>query len=336
MTDHGALTGLSDDDHPQYLLKSLADAKGDLFAATAADVLGRVGVGADGTVLTADSTQSTGMKWAANWMPSDLVVVDRPNATSVPTFTTVTADSTIHTKGSFTTLIASTAAASTMMRIRVNGTGDPGNATSCLVDIAVGATPNASGADNVVSNLNAGYGTTAVLSCHTYWLPIAVAAGQRISARAQALVSSQTVGVNITTFSGSNKTGTVDTIGASTATSKGTNVAAGVSSAEGSWVQITAATSATYTGLLWGVGAAADATIQDANALLDIGTGPATETAILSNLSVTGSGSNEVIFMEPALPIYSINITAGTRLTARIQQSSSNAQSYDVILYGLR
>jgi len=40
-------------------------AKGDLFPATAADAVSRLAVGANATVLTADSTAATGMKWAA-------------------------------------------------------------------------------------------------------------------------------------------------------------------------------------------------------------------------------------------------------------------------------
>jgi hypothetical protein len=64
ITDHGGLTGLSDDDHPQYVLKALADAKGDLFAASAADTLARLAVGTNGQVLTAASGQATGMQWA--------------------------------------------------------------------------------------------------------------------------------------------------------------------------------------------------------------------------------------------------------------------------------
>jgi len=44
--------------------KSIVDAKGDLIAATAADTVDRLAVGANDTVLTADSTTSTGLKWA--------------------------------------------------------------------------------------------------------------------------------------------------------------------------------------------------------------------------------------------------------------------------------
>ena len=38
--------------------------KGDIVAATAADTLTRLGVGANNTVLTADSAEATGLKWA--------------------------------------------------------------------------------------------------------------------------------------------------------------------------------------------------------------------------------------------------------------------------------
>ena len=40
------------------------DAKGDLLAGTADNTIGRVAIGTNGQVLTADSAETTGMKWA--------------------------------------------------------------------------------------------------------------------------------------------------------------------------------------------------------------------------------------------------------------------------------
>ena len=47
------------------IAKTIVDAKGDIIAATAADTVSRLAVGANDTVLTADSTSATGLKWAS-------------------------------------------------------------------------------------------------------------------------------------------------------------------------------------------------------------------------------------------------------------------------------
>lgn len=52
------------DVHPQYILKSVANAKGDLLVATANDTWSRVGVGTNGQYLVADSAETPGVKWA--------------------------------------------------------------------------------------------------------------------------------------------------------------------------------------------------------------------------------------------------------------------------------
>jgi len=50
---------------PGVVQADIVNAKGDLIAATAADTVARLGVGTNTYVLTADSTESTGLIWAA-------------------------------------------------------------------------------------------------------------------------------------------------------------------------------------------------------------------------------------------------------------------------------
>jgi hypothetical protein len=65
------------------------DAKGDLVAGTAADTFSRLAVGANGTVLTADSAEATGLKWAAPASSSG-PAFSAKRATSNQTFSSAT------------------------------------------------------------------------------------------------------------------------------------------------------------------------------------------------------------------------------------------------------
>jgi hypothetical protein len=67
------------------LAVSLADAKGDLLAATANDTIARLAVGSNTQVLTADSAQTAGVKWAA--LPVELGVACSDETTALTTGT---------------------------------------------------------------------------------------------------------------------------------------------------------------------------------------------------------------------------------------------------------
>jgi hypothetical protein len=64
------------------------DAKGDLIGGTGADTFSRLAVGANGTVLTADSAEATGLKWSAPVAVGVVTFVDqKTNGTDGGTFT---------------------------------------------------------------------------------------------------------------------------------------------------------------------------------------------------------------------------------------------------------
>jgi hypothetical protein len=87
-------------DDSNAIQNAIVDAKGDLIAATAADTPARLAIGANGTILTADSSEATGMKWAAAAGGGKILQVVYANSTTSTsigsaTFTDTTLSATI-------------------------------------------------------------------------------------------------------------------------------------------------------------------------------------------------------------------------------------------------
>jgi hypothetical protein len=74
------------------IAKTIVDAKGDIIAATAADTVSRLAVGANDTVLTADSSTATGLKWAAAGGGKVKQIVQATTSTSFSTNSTSLVD----------------------------------------------------------------------------------------------------------------------------------------------------------------------------------------------------------------------------------------------------
>jgi hypothetical protein len=98
---------------------TLVDAKGDIIAATAADTVSRLAVGTNGQVLTADSAESTGMKWVSAAASGGMTLISTTNLSGNITTISSIPSTYKHLLLTFTDI--STSAAYTNFQMRVNG-----------------------------------------------------------------------------------------------------------------------------------------------------------------------------------------------------------------------
>lgn len=241
---------------------------------------------------------------------------------SVTTGTEIVAHATINTKGDWVELVASTAADATGL-VLVHG-----DATTAdfLIDIGTGA---AAAETAIISNFPVNERTTSNNTC-VFMFPVAIPAGTRVSARCQSDVTvgqidiigyltSTTVPVNLATSN-------ITTYGAVTADTGGTEIDPGADDhAKGSWVEITASTTADIKWLIPMFGNKSNTARTNAAWLVDIGTGAAaSETVVVSDLLlITNAGEDSLV--PSAYPPLPVTIASGTRIAVRAQCGITDA-----------
>lgn len=249
--------------------------------------------------------------------------------------TSVAANSTPNTKAaSFTQLIASTSFDAQLLVVKVSGSYSSNTDTSMLLDIAIGA---AAGETVIVPNLLCGYGGSASNGVWVrYPFPLAVPAGSRISACAQAAVGSQTCRVLVELFGGPRDPASVwcgsqvVAYGITLASSKGQTVTAGNSGSEGSATAIGTTTQA-HSALVVGCQGAGTYTASIAYHF-DVGIDTSSTSWLAQDCVWINQTSGEVVTWS-AEPIFA-PVPSGTVLVMA-GEASGTANNLDFALYGV-
>ncbi len=246
---------------------------------------------------------------------------------------TITSSASTHTKGAYGQLIASTgfnAYGIYVMHSRVD-------AGEYLIDVAVGG----AGSEQVkLPNLMSN-GTKTFMGS-AFFFPVHIAAGSRVSARAQSNGSSKTVDVTVllvgTPFPNPSALGRVTAYGINTADTGAVGVdPGGTANTKGSYAEIDASIANSIRLIYIAFGVQNNGVRTSAFQLLDIAVGAAaSEQIIIPDLFVLQNAGDDRLVPSPIGPL-PVNIPAGTRVAARAQSSIIDASDrlFDVAIYGV-
>jgi hypothetical protein len=235
-----------------------------------------------------------------------------------------------NTKGSYTQLTAATANDACWIGVTIDG--ESGTATS-LVDIAVGA----AGSEKVIINNLVAQADFTDRAPSFFHFPCAIPAGTRIAARSQSATASAAAAVSVHLFDGAftmiEGSGGVDSIGAVTTTSCGTQItASGSTNTKGAYVSL-GITTRDYMGLCVGMDQENN-TASTYSFLLDISIGASgSQKDIIPNLAGRFKMSDSNFAPSSWGPFF-IPIPANTNLWARWQGTVASVKG-DVTVYGI-
>ena len=252
--------------------------------------------------------------------------------------TAVTASATPHTKGSWVELDASTSQDAYLINVNLHDSSLSGTNTGMLVDIGIGG----SGSEVVlIPNLLAGWKS----GSNSTVIPLYIPAGNRLSARVQAVIGSDTVNVGVRLLSSPNsflhdmrQFGNVVTYGADEANSRGTRVFSSVADAKGAWIELTASTTEPHSAIGVSAQGDTDVSLTGQTPFIDIGFGAiSSEEMLLSNLRCATSSSEIVRLEDLEIAAMGIGRTlpVGTRLVVRCQYPTTANEDLSICLHGV-
>lgn len=244
---------------------------------------------------------------------------------------TVTANTSAHTKGSWSELIASASANASLLVLLAQDVSAVATNTATLLDLGTGA----SGSESAIASDIAVGGaiTTAGPTGVCVSIPLKIASGTRLSARIQSVVTGgKTATVQAFLFdAGDYATAptSVDVIGGNTANSQGISF----SGASGTWVQATASTSQAYRAVAI-VPSTHNTTIATIEPQFDLGVG-ASGSEVSFGTAIVAYNSNENVFSTPPLlSLFGRAIPSGSRLAVR-HNIATNPDRYGFVLIGI-
>lgn len=267
--------------------------------------------------------------------PGALLTESLPTAAAAGT--TITANASTNTKGTTPTqLIASTAADSYGIFVHIENNATSNTNTATLLDIMTGA-----GGSEVVliPDLMAGWllGALASNARRTYFFPIFIPSGTRLSARSASAVTAKTCVVSLTLLQRPTQLGFVGTrvtaYGVTSASSRGTDSTSG-NSAYGTSVSLSASTANPIRYMQLGADPGSRSTVTDQWAKFAIyaGTG-----VLVDDLpGSTDTGTESIGFNEANSILQSMywNLPSGIDLKYASQHNTTGA-SFSAIVYGV-
>jgi hypothetical protein len=242
------------------------------------------------------------------------------------------ANTAAHTKGAWSPVITSTSADASFLYITVVNVAAANTDTATLIDIGFGA----SGSETaIISDVAVGGAASGgALEGTLIGVPFQIPSGTRISARIQSVVTGgKTARVTVSVIDAggySTAPTSVDVIGTSTATSKGTDFTGG----SGSWTVATASTSRAYRAICPVISVHDSDTANLTSRIYEVGVGASGAEVAFGATRYAVTNSENAGIAPPFSYLLGQNIPAGSRLSAR-HDIAANPNKYGFCLIGI-